>query len=44
MSINNRLRLIGLVPILLLLAISAYLLLNSYRDYERARITKYFRK
>jgi len=40
MSINNRLRLIGLVPILLLLAISAYLLLNSYRDYERARITK----
>ncbi len=40
MSINNRLRLIGLVPILLLLAISAYLLLNSYRDYERARVTK----
>ncbi len=40
MSINNRLRLIGLVPILLLLAISTYLLLNSYRDYERARITK----
>ncbi|MBN2768541.1 MAG: response regulator [Campylobacterales bacterium] len=40
MSINNRLRLIGLFPIILLLAISTYFLLNSYKDYEKARIAK----
>jgi signal transduction histidine kinase/DNA-binding response OmpR family regulator len=40
MSINNRLRLIGLFPIILLLAISTYLLLTSYKDYEKARVTK----
>ena len=40
MTIRNRLKLIGLVPILLLLILSGYFLLTSYIKFEKARTLK----
>lgn len=40
MTILSRLKLIGLLPILLLLALSSYLLLTSYKGYEEAKAGK----
>ena len=40
MTIRNRLKLIGLVPILLLFLLSSYLLVTSYQNYEKANALK----
>ncbi|MEA3418590.1 MAG: ATP-binding protein, partial [Campylobacterota bacterium] len=40
MTIRNRLKLIGLVPILLLFLLSSYFLVTSYQNYEKANALK----
>jgi len=40
MTIRNRLKLIGLVPILLLLLLSSYFFITSYLNYEKANALK----
>ncbi len=40
MTIRNRLKLTGLVPIVLLILLSSYFLVTSYQNYEKARALK----